>query len=417
MSLYLRSIFFAVALLYIGNHCVVAQQHELHDNNIHSLSVVSNNDWQSPPVIELRGRGFVDFDFDDLSHVYRRLAYKVEHCEADWSVSQQLFESDYVEGFYSGNVIEDVTESLNTNTLYTHYHFRIPNSNMRLKLSGNYRVTVYDDNDEERPVATAYFMVVDPRMGVTLDVTGNTDIGIHSAYQQVSMDLNYGSLRVTYPETQLHTYLVQNQKWYDVRANAPWQYMNNDGCRWEHCRQYIFHGGNEYRKFEILDVQAAALHVDNTRWDGHDFIAMLDADVARRNYVYDEDANGAFYIRNRDNIENDRTCEYLLINFTLPSADPLDGEVYVNGQWAVGGLIPRYKMEYDAEKQVYHTTLRLKQGYYSYQYVLKKADGSIVPVPSEGSYYQTENAYQAFVYYREQGGRTDELVGYAQIKN
>ena len=133
--------------------------------------------------------------------------------------------------------------------------------------------------------------------------------------------------------------------------------------------------------------------------------------------MYDEDANGAFYIRNRDNIENDRTCEYLLINFTLPSADPLDGEVYVNGQWAVGGLIPRYKMEYDAEKQVYHTTLRLKQGYYSYQYVLKKADGSIVPVPSEGSYYQTENAYQAFVYYREQGGRTDELVGYAQIKN
>ena len=37
-------------------------------------------------------------------------------------------------------------------------------------------------------------------------------------------------------------------------------------------------------------------------------------------------------------------------------------------------------------------------------------DGSFQPLPSEGSFYQTENKYQALVYYRGQGERTDRLV-------
>jgi hypothetical protein len=43
------------------------------------------------------------------------------------------------------------------------------------------------------------------------------------------------------------------------------------------------------------------------------------------------------------------------------------------------------------------------------------ADGHPHPVPSEGNFYQTENNYQALVYYRERGGRTDRLVGFAEV--
>ena len=403
--------------VFLCPHPVGAQQHELRDANIHSLSVVAGDDWLSPPVIIL-GRGErIHIDFDDLSHVYRRLVYKVEHCEADWSLSRELFESDYVEGFCSGNVIEDVTESLNTNTLYTHYRFALPNRDVRLKMSGNYQVTIYDDNDDDRVVAVIRFMVVEPLMGVHLGVTSNTDRGINNAWQQVEMEVSYGPLRVVFPEEQLHTVIVQNEQWYDTRRDVAWQYVMNDGLRWSHCREFIFDGGNEYRKFEILDVQAAALHVDNTRWDGKDYIATLDLDLPRRHYVYDEDANGAFYVRNRDNIENDRTCEYVLTVFRLPCAQPLDGDVYVYGQWTTGGLLPRYRLQYDATAGMYHTALLLKQGYYSYRYVLQHPDGTVAPVPSEGNFFQTENTYHAFVYYREQGGRTDRLVGYGRVGN
>ncbi|MBP3726906.1 MAG: DUF5103 domain-containing protein [Bacteroidaceae bacterium] len=410
-----RTQWFLTLAILLSAMPAAAQQHMVHDDNIHTLQVVAGDDWLSPPVIRLGGRQRINIAFDDFSHVYRRLAYKVQHCEADWRVSEQLFESDYIEGFHSGNIIDDVTESFNTNTLYTHYRFSVPNDQLQLKMSGNYRVTIYDDNDDQRPVATACFMVVEPAMGVTLGVTTNTDIGINSYYQQVDMDLNYGPLRVVQPEEQLRTVLTQNQQWHDARINAPWQYAKSDGLRWEHCRPYIFNGGNEYRKFEILDVQTAALHVDNTRWDGTNYIATLDIDAPRHNYVYDEDANGAFYVRNRDNIENDRTCEYLLINFRLPATHPYDGQVFVSGQWTTGGLSPRYQLQYDEEKHLYHTTLLLKQGYYSYHYLLQQPNGSTAPVPTEGNYFQTQNNYQAYVYYRELGGRTDRLVGYAQI--
>ena len=73
-------------------------------------------------------------------------------------------------------------------------------------------------------------------------------------------------------------------------------------------------------------------------------------------------------------------------------------------------------MEYDEEEQLYKGSLRLKQGYYSYQYLHLAEDGTTHPVPSEGNFFQTENQYQALVYYRGLGDRTDRLVGFAQIR-
>ena len=72
-------------------------------------------------------------------------------------------------------------------------------------------------------------------------------------------------------------------------------------------------------------------------------------------------------------------------------------------------------MEYNEEKKCYEGAVLLKQGYYSYQYLLLDGNGITHVVENEGNYYQTENTYQALVYYREPGGRTDRLVGYQNI--
>ena len=73
-------------------------------------------------------------------------------------------------------------------------------------------------------------------------------------------------------------------------------------------------------------------------------------------------------------------------------------------------------MVYDDAAQMYETQVLMKLGYYSYQFLLVDNSGRARVLPSEGSYYQTENNYQAFVYFKEQGGRTDRLVGYTQTK-
>ena len=92
------------------------------------------------------------------------------------------------------------------------------------------------------------------------------------------------------------------------------------------------------------------------------------------------------------------------------------GDVYVNGDWTYDRFLPQYKLIYDDQSKSYKAVIPLKLGYYSYQYVLVDENGNAEIAPTEGNYYQTENSYQALVYYREQGGRTDKLVGYTAVK-
>lgn len=406
---YLLNALLAVSLLTTAAR---AQRHEVLSTEVASLEVVAGDDWTALPLLSLDGDEVLHVDFDVLSHQYRRLCYRIEHCDADWTPSTGLFESDYCRGFASGSTIDDTEESLNTNQLYTHYALQVPNDKCRLTMSGNYRLTVYDDNDADaRPLLTVCFMVGEEQMSVGLDITANTDRGLYTHYQQVAMRVDYGQMRVTDPQTQVQTVVMQNGRWDTAVRGAQPQIVGPHGLAWSHCRALIFEAGNEYRKFETLDVTHTTMGLESVGWDGQCYHAYVWPDEPRPNYVYDEDADGAFLIRNSDNTDIAFTCEYVLVHFTLLSPH-LPADIYIDGAWTLGLRTPRYQMQWNDTTQRYEAALWLKQGYYNYQYLAMTPDGQTMPVPSEGSYYQTENRYQALVYYRAPGDRTDRLVGY-----
>ena len=73
-------------------------------------------------------------------------------------------------------------------------------------------------------------------------------------------------------------------------------------------------------------------------------------------------------------------------------------------------------MTWDEESQTWQATLLLKQGYYSYEYLVADSKTKeLRNLPSEGNFFQTENRYQAMVYYKGTGERTWRLVGYQQV--
>lgn len=406
-----KAIFF-LSLVFICNLNICAQRNEILDKNIASLQVVANNDWLSLPIITLNSNDFVNISFDDLTHEYHRYCYKIEHCEADWQTSSALFESDYIDGFVSGNTIDDVQESTNTVQLYTHYNISFPNNKCRPKISGNYRVTIYDENDEKHVVCRAYFMIVEPSMGVHLNITTNTDIDINGKYQQIEMAVDYGNNIVSNPQTQIKTVVMQNSRWDNAVVNAHPQYIKANGLQWIHCKDFIFDGGNEYRKFETLDVTHTTMGLESINWDGHNYHAWIWTDEPRPSYIYDKDANGAFLIRNSDNINNDVNSDYIITHFRLKSPQTAD-PIYINGFFTNDRFLPQYEIKWNEKNQQYEGELLLKQGYYSYQYLMMKPEGKLKPVPSEGNFYQTENTYQALIYFKANGDRTDRLVGYA----
>ena len=379
---------------------------------VKSLQAVVNQDWLSPTVMRLNGDDVLHVGFDELSHDYHRYVYRLERCEADWTSSEELFESDWLEGF-NHNVIDNYERSINTTVPYTHYLLQIPNDRCRLKLSGNYRLHISEDGDEE-DIATVEFMVTEQSMGLSMEVSTNTDIDTNESHQQVRFGLQYNNHLVTSPEEQIQTVVMQNAREDTWRKNVRPSYVSQNGLEWQHKKELIFDGGNEYRKFEILDPSHPTLGIEHTSWDGTNFQAQPYVSEPRLNYIYDEDANGAFYIRNSDNRENDFASDYVWVNYRLKAPQLQKGRIIINGCWTTEEP-GTYLMNYDETQGLYTASILQKLGYYSYQYLWLKDDGTMHPLPSEGNFYQTENRYQILVYYKGTGERTWRLTAYGQI--
>lgn len=411
---------FFIFLISMFSHLVKAQLQEIRSERIASLQVVAGQDWLEDPVIMLGGGQSINISFDELTHDSHRYSYTVTHCEPDWSDSEGLFASDYISGFQSGQTLEDYEKSINTNQLFTHYRLTIPNASCRIMMSGNYRVDIIDE-DEEEIVASARFMVCEDLVTVAKEITDNTDIDIQRSHQQVNIKVQFpSSLKCVSPREQFKVVVMQNHRTDNMVWCPDAPQVTQNSMIWTHTPDLIFPAGNEYHAFEILDVHRNSLGVESIDWDGEWNNVHLYHDYPRRAYVYDEDANGSFYLRNSDNVENDIASEYVKVHFYLDTPQ-LPGDVYVDGRWASSNEREKYLMEYDNEKQCYHAVIKMKYGYYSYQYVLEQSsneNGKLAGKQpysktslTEGDFFQTENQYLVLAYYKAPIDRTWRLVG------
>ena len=386
--------------------------HKIYSPQVKSLQVVVNQNWQSLPVMKLNSADRLYVGFDELSHDYHRYICHIERCEADWTTATEMFESDWLNGF-NDLIVDDYEHSINTTVPYTHYQFSLPNDQCHLKMSGNYRLHIQEDGTDE-DVLTVEFMVTEQSMQLSMTATTNTDQDTNGRHQQVSMFIGYMNHSVVRPDEQIQTVVMQNGREDNCRRNVRPAFVNQNGQEWSHAMEYIFDAGNEYRKYEVLDPTHPTMGIDYIRWDGDHYQVFPYISEPRPNYLYDEDADGAFYIRNSDNRENDIISDYVWINYRLKSDPVSDGYIVIDGQWTTENS-ETYRMTYDENAGMYTASILQKQGYYSYQYLWEDSRGTRRPLPSEGNFYPTENRYQAFIYFKEVGGRTWRLTAFGQI--
>ena len=386
--------------------------HKIYSPQVKSLQVVVNQNWQSLPVMKLNSADRLYVGFDELSHDYHRYICHIERCEADWTTATEMFESDWLNGF-NDLIVDDYEHSINTTVPYTHYQFSLPNDQCHLKMSGNYRLHIQEDGTDE-DVLTVEFMVTEQSMQLSMTATTNTDQDTNGRHQQVSMSIGYMNHSVVRPDEQIQTVVMQNGREDNCRRNVRPAFVNQNGQEWSHAMEYIFDAGNEYRKYEVLDPTHPTMGIDYIRWDGDHYQVFPYISEPRPNYLYDEDADGAFYIRNSDNRENDIISDYVWINYRLKSDPVSDGYIVIDGQWTTENS-ETYRMTYDENAGMYTASILQKQGHYSYQYLWEDSRGTRRPLPSEGNFYPTENRYQAFIYFKEVGGRTWRLTAFGQI--
>ena len=392
-----------------------AQVQQIFDPNVRTLTLTVNDDPTLPPYMPLSGRQHIDIEWDEMSHNYKRYVYHIDHCDWNWEPTDGIFESDFLEGL-NDQLIEDYQKSFNTTQIYTHYWLRIPQKELRLRLSGNYRLRIYEedaDREEEQPVLEARFCIYENSAGIITQLSSNTDIDFNRDHQQMTLSVGYGSLSVFDPQRELKVVVMQNRRW-DCRVeNLVPNVRKSNGIEFTHNRQLIFPGGNEYHRFEILDVHRTAVGVERINWFEPYYHATLFPVQPDRAYSYSEDQNGVYVVRSADDIDDATTAEYIVVHFFLQSPRLPGGDVYVSGRWSGQTFNPDCKMEYDDVNREYHAALLLKQGYYSYEFVQQDA----LTARTMGSFFETENEYQVLVYYREQGARYDRLAGYSIVHN
>ena len=394
---------------------LTSAHHQVISPNVKSLEVVLNDDFTSLPVLQIGSNDYLQIGFDELSHNYHRYVCHLEPCNPDWTPAEGIFESDWLVGF-NDTPIEDYENSINTRTLYTHYNYRFPNSQCNIKQSGNYRLYINDEDQDGETVAIVEFRVSESLMNIGLGITTNTDIDLNKSHQQVNMTINFNTINVTRPDEQLQTFVLQNGREDNMKENIAPNYITPKSLRWEHNRHLIFEAGNEYHKFEVLDPSHITMGLASITWDEDDeaYHAVPFPCSMQSSYLYDEDANGAFLLRNSDNYEASRTSEYVFVHYILRAERPYDNaHIIIDGRWTTEDK-NYYVMNYDEQQKAYHATIMQKLGYYNYHFLMKDMDGTTHLVPEEGSFFQTENTYQAFVYYRGTGEHVWRLVGYQQ---
>ena len=73
-------------------------------------------------------------------------------------------------------------------------------------------------------------------------------------------------------------------------------------------------------------------------------------------------------------------------------------------------------MSYDENAKKYIARIYLKQGFYNYILATKDATGFIDLGEINGNFWQTENLYQAFLYYAPFDRNYDGLIGYGETR-
>ncbi|AHF12814.1 hypothetical protein BARVI_08685 [Barnesiella viscericola DSM 18177] len=365
-----------------------------------------------PPIIDLNTNEHITISFDEMTEEVSYLQYSLVHCNADWRPSA-LSDLEYLDGFNT-NPIEEFDFSMATFAHYVHYSLTLPNEDVQFKVSGNYVLLVYPENEPERVLLQVCFSVYENNILVAPSVTSRTDIDYNREHQQVSVTLNANNYRIQNPYNELKVSVTQNgRRDNEVIVNRPLRVQGSQ-IFFDHDRNLIFEAGNEFRRFEMVATRYAGLGVSNIyHFDPYYHVELTPVKPrSESSYLYDQTQNGRFVIRQSGASDSDTEADYFVVHFTLDS-DPIPGgKIYIDGELTNHLYSPYNEMVYNPQTEQYEKTLLLKQGSYNYQYLfLPDGARTATAAPVEGNYYQTVNEYLVKVYHRAPGERYDRLIG------
>jgi hypothetical protein len=403
---------------------VMAQQNpdRIMDASIHTVLIHPNGNPSAIPVLFLNSGGFLQISFDDFKASYQDYAYAIELVDSNWK-SIDMNDFEYVNGFNQNKINSFSVSSISTQKYY-HYQFSFPNNYCSPKLSGNYILKVFKNGDKNNIAFTRRFYVVSNIVNVNAQVLEPFDGEIAKSHQRVKASIDIRDIP-NFQNNQLTLKVIQNYRYNDAKTTTTPSFMRNSVLEFNNEGELVFPAGKEAR---WLDLQSLQLRSDRVaeinNKDGGTKI-IVKPDVSRTDMLYStfKDLNGGYLILNTDNLQSETQNDYAQVQFTYIPKDNipyLDQKLYLIGSLTNNALDQNAEMQFDVKQGVYQKTLLLKQGYYSYNYILRDRNSPNDMddfSETEGNHFETENNYTILVYYHAPGTRNDQLVGFTTVNS
>ncbi len=380
------------------------------NENILSVQCYPQGFELSYPILNTTSKTSLILSFDLMGNEQPALAYRLIHCDVNWQESK-IPTREFLENTLNEFEIEDYEFSLGTKWLYTHYTAKIPTE--QLKISGNYIVQVFPQDDSETVWLQQRFLYAE----LLTTITGTAERELSQRYktmQRINFKVDYNNKDFSSPQSNFTAVVVQNFRWETAKRLKP-LFFNLKELNFNYIdKKSRFEGNYEFPYFDtsLLTESSPTLKSIEKDDEGKIHCYLTPNATATDNYFYQKDMNGNFTIK-ADNVYNKTTeGEYVWTHFTLLS-EQQDLPIYVVGRFNNWTTEEPYQLFYDEQLKCYHTGFLLKQGVYNYTFVSKTADGKLKNLL--GSYGETENDYYIFVYYKDPRLRTEKLVGWTRL--
>lgn len=391
------------------------------DTRIHTVQFFTEG-WEfSQPVLELGTARRLTLKFDDLTRNPKNYNYTIIHCDADWNPSR-IVPSEYLSGF-TENQINDYAFSINTTIPFVNYKLMLPNENIKILLSGNYLLKIWENAEKDKPLIVRPFYVTEKQVLINGEIRKASFEGYNGASQQIAFTVGYPqnnpAIAIQDPINEIKTVIMQNSRWDNRLKGLKPTFIRQNQLVFEE-NTNLFKGGNEFRNFNAKNLQSNGMGIQGIEYRDPYFHVFLVRDASLRNEIFRsrDDLNGRYLVKNDRAAESDLESDYIWVHFSLIPPDQVkDDLVFVFGALSDWQCSPQNQMTWNPESKMYEASLLLKQGFYDYQYVVVDRKTMTIDANAlEGTHVETENDYHFFVYYRGFSSRYDRLVGY-QVLN
>ncbi len=359
------------------------------------------------PIIKLGESLYLEFD--DVLANEQDYYYKIVHCDYDWTPSA-LLKSQYLIGFDNQRII-DYENSYTTLQPYSNYRLTIPNENVRLRVSGNYLIEIYNQPGELQ--FSRRFVVYQDLVQVGAYIKRARDYQFFNQKQAVHFTINSSGFPLVNPMKEVKVAILQNYHWPTALFNITPQFILGSELVYRYDKETSFFGGNEFLNFDTKDLRAPSAAISKIEFeDVYQHYLFPNRYRDQETYTYFPDINGDFVIRTLQGTDVAREAEYTDVHFSLPYTAVLElDEVYVYGKFNNYALEDINRMRYNEENGNMEAVIRLKQGFYNYKYVTRNDEGLVSLNLVSGNYHFTENTYTVLVYYRNFGDLYDSVIG------